>query len=323
MLGVLANDYDLDGDPLTIVSVGPTTEGGTVSTDGQVIFYTVPVDPTEVSEHGGVIEVFPDGPEDSGGVETTEGDTGLELWHDSFDYTAADSCGATDDAFVNVQVVTPPEWVHFLQPSFDTGAEIGIDGTFGYTVKITQRFAFNAPVKRLPGSQTWQQNNYSAKHAFVNAAGVFKMASGSAVLADTVNVVQASRRFSTTDTLGTTGKPGETNVFLIETVGKKLGFNAPGSKLPTPAAQPWIPNAAQQAVLATMAGPTLSNYTEYVFVDKVAIDALVAAGTITPGQLAALKATLQNEAGINYDAIVDQYERYSFALGFWEYGWTD
>ncbi|MEX2173728.1 MAG: Ig-like domain-containing protein [Pirellulaceae bacterium] len=323
VLDVLANDDDPDGDSLTIISVSSTTEGGTVYTDGTVIYYTVPVEPTEVVDHGGTIQLLPDGPEDSGGVETVTGDTGLELWYDSFEYRVADPCGATDDAFVNLQVVTPPVWEHSLLPAWDTAGEIGIDGSFGYNLKISQKFAYNAPVRRLPGNQTWQQNDYSAKQGVVDAAGTFRLEAGSPVLADTNNVTQASRRLRMTDELGVSGKPGETNVFVIETVGKTLGFNAPGKRLPTPAAQPWVPNAVQRTTLAGMAGPTLSNHTTYVFVDRIAIDALVAAGTITPAQLATIKTNLQNDAGINYDAIVDQYESYSFALGSWEHGFYD
>jgi hypothetical protein len=61
----------------------------------------------------------------------------------------------------------------------------------------------------------------------------------------------------------------------------------------------------------------------YIFVDKTAIDALVAAGTISAAQLEIMKTHLQTDTGIIYENIVDQYERYTFALGSWEHGFYD
>ena len=43
MATLLANDTDVDGDPLTLISVGPTsTEGGTVVSANGWVFYTPP-----------------------------------------------------------------------------------------------------------------------------------------------------------------------------------------------------------------------------------------------------------------------------------------
>jgi hypothetical protein len=71
-INVLANDYDADGDPLTIIAAGtPTARRATVTTDGKSVYYAAPP-----------------------GFRGT----------DSFTYTISDPYGATAQAKVTVTI---------------------------------------------------------------------------------------------------------------------------------------------------------------------------------------------------------------------------
>lgn len=107
-LDVLWNDSDWEGDDLTIVSVSSSQLGATITIDvsGDFLWYTPP--PPEFTDiaMGGSLDLSEDIPEDTGGVEdiTDEGGFSSESdFLDSFQYTIADTVGAT--AVANVQVV--------------------------------------------------------------------------------------------------------------------------------------------------------------------------------------------------------------------------
>ncbi|HEX9260883.1 MAG TPA: Ig-like domain-containing protein, partial [Acidimicrobiales bacterium] len=83
-LDVLANDSDPDGDPLSVLTNGAGTLGGTVTTDGHMLFYTPPLDDPV---------------------------TGQVTGTDTFTYTASDGHGGTATATVSVtiQANRPPQ----------------------------------------------------------------------------------------------------------------------------------------------------------------------------------------------------------------------
>ena len=88
-LNVLANDTDPDGNPLTIVSVGPSSNGGTITINatGSALLYTP-------------------GPNVLARTET-------------FSYTIQDSAGSQNSALVTVTVVAPNPGPNTSNPTSD------------------------------------------------------------------------------------------------------------------------------------------------------------------------------------------------------------
>ena len=324
-LPVLLNDFHSEGAPIRIVGVTSTTEGATVwinSTQTALLYRMPAFTPTTLSI-GGVITLGEEIPISTGSPEETGLEGGFANFEDSFSYTIADNLGATSTAMVQVNMQKEPEWKAKLKPTFDDAAEVGIDGRPGYSLQILQVFGENARgLKAAPETQTWQKNTQTALNMYVDANGAVKQDSAqNRVLQDTRRVPDASRTpLEVTDRLGLAKNTNATTTILIlESVAKKLGFNAPGQKLPVPVKQPWAPNEAELRVIEQMRGPFLEMKTAYFYLDKKLLTDLHTQGKITDAQLDAIKNTVNNN-GLIFNDLPDVYESYILGtLKTWEF----
>lgn len=325
-LYVLENDSDPEGDDVTIIAVGSSQIGATITIDvsGKFVWYTPPLDLTELGPMGGTLYFNDELPEDAGDVEEIAEEGGFEStsdFLDTFQYTVVDTAGATAVAFAQVVNQQTPAWEMKLTATSDTAGEAGVDGNPGYDVHINQFFGLNARgIRARDGSQTWQTNRISYQNVFVDAQGAIQLGQTPPgyMTVDVRKVLDGEKTpFSIPDNLGADDKPGQTSLFILQEVHKQIGFNAPRKKLPE--GQNYRPNANQIATLQNMSGPTRQLDTVYLFVNKAEILARRANNTLSQADLNAIINSLSNY-GVDWNTLPDKIERLQIgALSNWQF----
>jgi len=316
------NDFDPNGDELHIESVGASSMGATITIDvsRKFLWYKPPTSGSGLSL-GGVIHLPVNIPEDGGGVEDTTDPGGWDLYYDQFQYVVADNLGATDDALVQVQAPGSPTWSQKLATDSDTAAEVRVDGTPGYNVNVEQILGANIPgLKAKAGTQIWQENTHGGIYMYFDPQGQLKRRSASNILADTNNITTGQPTpVTVTDTLGMDVGPGQTPLLILQSVEKHLGMNKTGKKLPVRAVQPWNPNPAQKQLLAQMADPKQTLFTQYIYVNITEIESRRQAGTLPDAEYAKISELL-SALGITYGDLSGSYEKLVIgSMGPFEY----
>jgi len=222
----------------------------------------------------------------------------------------ADNLGATDDALVQVQALGSPTWTQKLATDSGTAAEVGVDGAPGYNVNVEQILGANIPgLKAKTGTQIWQENTHGGIYMYFDAQGQLKRRSASIELADTNNITTGQPTpVTVTDTLGMDVGPGQTPLLILQSVEKHLGMNKTGKKLPVRAVQPWNPNPAQRQLLAQMADPKQTLFTQCIYVNITEIESRRQAGTLPDAEYANISELL-SALGITYGDLSGSYEK--------------
>ena len=325
LLQVTENDFDVDGDDLSIVSVDPlSTEGEiTVAADGKGIEYKLPLTNGTDVEHGGesYLQDLPTNTDPPG-----EGEGGFERFQEIFSYTIADTIGAQSTAQVLVVMQNNPQWKVRLLRRYDEAKEIGIDGKPGHWLKIRKTFGENAPNLTAPrGTQLWQRNEQYLEFIFIDTKGEVKMEKDDRILADTNNIRFGTRTpLRITDTIGLKTKANVAQVAaILEKVEKVGGFNKEGVTPPVPQQQPWKVTREDHKQLLMQMNPkygTVRLSTRYIYLNKPLLENLHRSRKLPTEKLQSIKDSLKQNFGFNYDSLPDIFEYYKLApLGEWRY----
>ena len=271
---------------------------------------------------GGIIYFSLDVDVDTGSPSTTDDSDDFQPFTDSFRYTITNACGKTASAFVQVKAPAATSWKYALLPDYKTAAQVGVDGKAGYNLFFSQKFG--PPKGTTLPEQTWQQNLHSHKYFYMDKQQKKLVAEQTTnlVMADTVDIGRRQTIISYDDNLGMDTKPNQVPLYIYQFVDKTLGFNAVNTKLPVPATQPWFPNPAEAAVLATMQGPKGNIATLYLFVDKTRIENYHKATKppfISDAEYDKIVSEI-NGIGLNYATLPPVYESFQLgALGNWKF----
>ena len=318
--------YDSDGDEITITSVSSPSNGGTawIDSSGLFIWYLPPTIAGSSVSIGGVLPFAPTTEENYVDGELPSG--AWEAFTDTFTYTVADTIGASDEGFVQVNAPSTPEWTWELLPGFDEADEIGLDGQPGYDLKILQTYGKNARGQTAPaGVQMWQKNTQNGTMFFLPATGnaVMQNDPGSVFL-DVSNLAGKKTPIKFDDRLQAAEAPG-TVLVIFQWVDKELGFNyalpdgkrkqlkttsRTGTRKPA--------DAQTRAELDKIEGPKLEVSTLYTFVDREAINAALQADRINQADYNTIKNYLSG-VGIDLESLPDQLERLQIGDHNWEY----
>jgi VCBS repeat-containing protein len=316
--GVLLNDSDPEGDPLTAsLTSGPAhAEAFTLNSNGSFTYKPAASDPNTTREVGGVIFLGRDVPVDDGSVLPSSGG-GFEGITDSFTYSIADSTGATASARVDLVQIVKRDWSVRLLPTDPTDAQVRMDGEYGYRLKVRQIYGAKSPgATAKPESQYLQKNVRTARYLFVDGLANAKLQSATnEVWADKSDFIGGEKTpLPIDDTLES--RPDDTVAdvgFMVEVWQKTAGFSL-SQLIRTDKSNPFLANPEQQAALEqinTELG-TLQTSTSYLFVNRQIVLNLHAQGKITQENYDDIVAVLQNQ-GIDFNTMPNRLERFSFS----------
>ena len=315
---VLVNDFDNEHDEMHIATVVQPLNGGSVRIDASRLFvwYTPPTFSTTGPEVGGdVLDALDEAPVDGPVQYVTPGHD--ESFYDEFQYTVEDPLGARSAlALVKVYTEADCRWVQKLIPIFDSPAEVGVDGSPGYSMEIAQTFGTNGQgVKLRDDAQMWQLNKVtSILRIFIRADGTIGIdpptgVPGAFAIKDVADWENKRTQVGQNDILSfhnAKEASGEQSILMIESVDRNIGLNQPGIKLVV-GANKQVMGAELQTLENSMSANFSTSSVSYLYVNKAVIDQLHADGKITNDFFEAIKGGL---LGINvyYPDLPAQYE---------------
>ncbi|MBX3103232.1 MAG: hypothetical protein KF690_12040, partial [Bacteroidetes bacterium] len=315
---VLDDDFDADGDELTITGVASPANGGTVWIDpsGLFLWYLPPDFPLTVIGPVGI----PYYPDMSVSTAALGPYVELEMWNDFadfFTYTVSDPLGANDTGIVQVRAAGNPEWTWNSNGSL-TNAAWKIDGEFGYDGYVHLWYGKNAKGRQAPNNQQWWQKNTvheSGVHFIPGQDGAAPLLGRTIgqtkVILDVEEIGGARTPIRLPDHLAYELPPdsGARMLYSVQWVEKKAGFAPTGSTLRTDLPNGRVASEAEIALLDTMIGPFNEVSTMYCFVDKRYITQLLTNGEITQGQFDTIKQDLA-DIGLAWESLPGVMEQY-------------
>ena len=332
---VLDNDYDSDGDPLTIQSVSSSQNGATVWIDssGTFLWYLPLTFAGETLSIGAPYLPF-SWIEDTRPVEYVPDEEGFEPFEDEFEYTVADPVGLTDIALVQVRNLCTPQWSWDLLDDLDEADEIGIDGKAGYHIEIKQQLGKHCrEMKPYPNTQMWQANTthtmYAAGSLLPALFALHSTWNNPRIIADVANI-RTPTPYRQRDELSLEADTHDI-FMIIEIVHKRLGLNRdvnnnPLSSKPVLKTGTWWADPEKHALLATRFPSAPGNHnpsdlylsTYYIFVDKERAFNSAVCGFITWDQFDAIKEKVES-VGYYWDGLPGKFEQYQIGEHLWEY----